>query len=70
MTLAKNPNNEANGGLKKLLAAKMADRVLLDLQERALLLNKMLRYQYNISEEVKADIKAETRPELIPLAEE
>ena len=54
-------------------AARMGDHVLLDLQEWALLLNKMLRYHYNISEEIKAvvqSIRAEMRPELIPLAEE
>merc|ERR1712018_753996 len=45
----------------------------LDLEEWALILNKMLRYHYNISEEIKAvvqSIRAEMRPELIPLAEE
>merc|ERR1712080_134586 len=39
----------------------------------AMLLNKMLRYHYNISEEIKAvvqSIRTEMRPELIPLAEE
>ena len=47
--------------------------MLLDLQEWALILNKMLRYHYNISEEIKAvvqSIRTEMRPELIPLAEE
>merc|ERR1712141_905627 len=45
----------------------------LDLQEWALILNKMLRYHYNISEEIKTvvqSIRTEMRPELIPLAEE
>jgi len=38
-----------------------------------MLRNKMLRYHFNISEEIKAvvqSIRAEMRPELIPLAEE
>merc|ERR1711963_117974 len=45
----------------------------LDLQEWELILNKMLRYHYNISEEIKTvvqSIRTEMRPELIPLAEE
>lgn len=51
----------------------MGDHVLLDLKEWELLLNKMLRYHYDISEEIKTvvqSIRAEMRPELIPLAEE
>merc|ERR1712168_963105 len=51
----------------------MEDHELLDLQEWALILNKMLRYHYNISEDIKQvvqSIRAEMRPELIPLAEE
>jgi hypothetical protein len=51
----------------------MGDHILLDLNEWALLLNKMLRYHYNISEEIKTvvqSIRTEMRPELIPLAEE
>ena len=39
----------------------------------SLVRNKMLRYHFNISEEIKAvvqSIRAEMRPELIPLAEE
>ena len=45
----------------------------LDLEEWCLIRNKMLRYHFNISEEIKAvvqSIRAEMRPELIPLAEE
>ena len=45
----------------------------LDLEEWSLIRNKMLRYHFNISEEIKAvvqSIRAEMRPELIPLAEE
>merc|ERR1712236_156830 len=52
---------------------KMGDHILLDLEEWSLVLNKMLRYHYNISEEIKAvvqSIRTEMRPELIPLAEE
>merc|ERR1711910_453 len=51
----------------------MGDHILLDLNEWALILNKMLRYHYNISEEMKTvvqSIRTEMRPELIPLAEE
>jgi len=51
----------------------MEDHELLDLQEWALILNKMLRYHYNISEDIKQvvqSIRTEMRPELIPLAEE
>jgi len=51
----------------------MGDHVLLDLQEWELILNKMLRYHYNISEDIKQvvqSIRTEMRPELIPLAEE
>merc|ERR1711881_483970 len=53
--------------------SRMGDHVLLDLQEWELLLNKMLRYHYNISEDIKAvvqSIRTEMRPELIPVAEE
>merc|ERR1712073_142146 len=45
----------------------------LDLEEWCLVRNKMLRFHFNISEEIKAvvqSIRAEMRPELIPLAEE
>ena len=51
----------------------MGDHILLDLNEWALILNKMLRYHYNISEEIKTvvqSIRTEMRPELIPLAED
>merc|ERR1719297_425084 len=51
----------------------MGDHVLLDLQEWENILNKMLKHHYNISEDIKAvvqSIRAEMRPELIPLAEE
>ena len=44
----------------------------LDLEEWSLIRNKMLRFHYNISEDIKAvvqSIRAEMRPELIPLAE-
>jgi len=56
-----------------LLVIIMGDHILLDLNEWALILNKMLRYHYNISEEIKTvvqSIRTEMRPELIPLAEE
>merc|ERR1712002_840729 len=52
---------------------KMGDHILLDLEEWSLVLNKMLRFHFNISEEIKAvvqSIRTEMRPELIPLAEE
>ena len=45
----------------------------LDLEEWSLVRNKMLRFHFNISEEIKAvvqSIRAEMRPELIPIAEE
>lgn len=45
----------------------------LDLEEWSKIRNKMLRFHYNISEDIKAvvqSIRAEMRPELIPLAEE
>ena len=45
----------------------------LDLEEWCLVRNKMLRFHFNISEDIKAvvqSIRAEMRPELIPLAEE
>merc|ERR1712210_43607 len=56
-----------------LLVIIMGDHILLDLNEWALILNKMLRYHYNISEEIKTvvqSIRTEMRPELIPLAED
>jgi len=51
----------------------MGDHILLDLEEWALVLNKMLRFHFNISEEIKAVVQAirtEMKPELIPMAEE
>merc|ERR1712119_279073 len=53
--------------------AKMGDHIMLDLEEWALVLNKMLRFHYNISEEIKALVQAirtEMKPELIPMAED
>merc|ERR1711913_234026 len=50
-----------------------SDHILLDLEEWALVLNKMLRFHFNISEEIKAVVQAirtEMKPELIPLAED
>merc|ERR1711944_129291 len=52
---------------------KMGDHIMLDLEEWASVLNKMLRFHFNISEEIKAVVQAirtEMKPELIPLAEE
>merc|ERR1712066_1207817 len=51
----------------------MGDHILLDLEKWCMIRNKMLRYHFNISEEIKEvvqSIRAEMRPELIPLAEE
>jgi len=51
----------------------MGDHILLDLEEWALVLNKMLRFHFNVSEEIKAVVQAirtEMKPELIPLAED
>merc|ERR1719472_758752 len=45
----------------------------LDIEQWSLVRNKMLRFHFNISEEIKAvvqSIRAEMRPELIPIAEE
>merc|ERR1712217_552192 len=50
-----------------------SDHIMLDLEEWSLVLNKMLRFHYNISEEIKALVKAirtEMKPELIPMAED
>merc|ERR1712203_1151672 len=50
-----------------------SDHILLDLEEWSLVLNKMLRFHYNISEEIKALVQAirtEMKPELIPMAED
>jgi len=46
---------------------------LLDLEEWGLVLNKMLKFHFNVSEEIKAVVQAirkEMKPELIPLAED
>merc|ERR1712158_231667 len=51
----------------------MGDHIMLDLEEWSLVLNKMLRFHFNISEEIKALVKAirtEMKPELIPMAED
>merc|ERR1711979_60952 len=53
--------------------AKMGDHIMLDLEEWALVLSKMLRFHFNISEDIKKivqTIRVEMKPELIPLAEE
>merc|ERR1711872_853722 len=53
--------------------AKMGDHELLDIEEWELVLNKMLKYHFNLSEEIKAVVQAirtEMKPELIPLAED
>merc|ERR1712115_144838 len=50
-----------------------SDHLMLDLEEWSLVLNKMLRLHYNISEEIKALVQAirtEMKPELIPMAED
>merc|ERR1712055_1222494 len=52
---------------------RMGDHIMLDLEEWALVLSKMLRFHFNISEEIKAivqSIRKEMKPELIPTAEE
>merc|ERR1711972_1192419 len=52
---------------------KMGDHIMLDLEEWALVLNKMLRFHFNLSEEIKAVVQAirtEMKPELIPMAED
>merc|ERR1712121_285827 len=54
-------------------AGKMGDHIMLNLEEWASVLNKMLKFHFNISEEIKAVVQAirtEMKPELIPLAEE
>jgi len=51
----------------------MGDHELLDIEEWELVLNKMLKFHFNISEEIKAVVQAirtEMKPELIPLAED
>merc|ERR1711951_23144 len=53
--------------------AKMGDHELLDIEEWELVLNKMLRFHFNVSEEIKAVVQAirqEMEPELIPMAED
>merc|ERR1711893_582836 len=50
-----------------------SDHIMLDLEEWSLVLNKMLRFHFNISEEIKAlvqSIRTEMKPELIPMAED
>merc|ERR1712002_1100956 len=52
---------------------RMGDHIMLDLEEWALVLSKMLRFHFNISEEIKKivqTIRVEMKPELIPVAEE
>merc|ERR1712168_1107678 len=52
---------------------EMADHELLDIEEWELVLSKMLKFHFNISEEIKAVVQAirqEMKPELIPLAED
>jgi len=51
----------------------MSDHELLDIEEWTMVLNKMLKFHFNVSEEIKAIVQAirtEMKPELIPLAEE
>merc|ERR1711988_334911 len=43
-----------------------SDHIMLDLEEWSLVLNKMLRFHYNISKEIRTEMK----PELIPMAED
>ena len=55
------------------ITAKMGDHLMLDLDEWALVLAKMLRFHYNISEEIKTivqTIRTEMKPELVPVAED
>merc|ERR1712027_74801 len=50
-----------------------SDHLMLDLEEWSLVLNKMLKFHFNISEEIKAlvqSIRTEMKPELIPMAED
>merc|ERR1739846_274106 len=50
-----------------------SDHIMLDLEEWSLVLNKMLRFHFNISEEIEALVKAirtEMKQELIPMAED
>jgi hypothetical protein len=51
----------------------MGDHDLLDIEEWELVLNKMLMFHFNVSEEIKSVVQAirqEMKPELIPLAED
>merc|ERR1712213_118758 len=60
-------------GSDSIPPAKMGDHIMLDLEEWALVLSKMLRFHFNISEDIKKivqTIRVEMKPELIPLAEE
>merc|ERR1712080_808570 len=55
------------------LHSQDGDHIMLDLEEWALVLSKMLRFHFNISEEIKTivqSIRVEMKPELIPVAEE
>merc|ERR1711976_187865 len=50
-----------------------SDHLMLDLEEWSLVLNKMLKFHFNLSEEIKAlvqSIRTEMKPELIPMAED
>merc|ERR1711979_149873 len=60
-------------GTQAINSDKMGDHIMLDLEEWALVLNKMLRFHFNLSEEIKALVQAirtEMKPELIPMAED
>merc|ERR1712223_1845640 len=50
-----------------------SDHIMLDLEEWSLVLSKMLRFLFNISEDIKKivqTIRVEMKPELIPMAED
>merc|ERR1712178_232964 len=50
-----------------------SDHIMLDLEEWSLVLNKVLKFHFNLSEEIKALVQAirtEMKPELIPMAED
>merc|ERR1712045_793395 len=60
-------------GSDNTLTDTMGDHLMLDLEEWSLVLNKMLKFHYNISEEIKALVQAirtDMKPELIPMAED
>merc|ERR1712045_416022 len=60
-------------GSDNTLTDTMGDHLMLDLEEWSLVLNKMLKFHFNISEEIKALVQAirtEMKPELIPMAED